>query len=417
MAAGFGGTGGRGCEIADPPQKPHATSHGAGADAAKLVAHGADGVAGVGRAAFGGTAGRGCEIADPPQKPHATSHGAGGEPGHDGNAGFDKSRSEPIQLPARCDGLAMSMRRDGGNGGWRMAGSGTHRVKRLVAGSMPASGSLAPPEPATRRLTQGQRSSPGAPWWGHGPVPRMGGNRGQSRRGRNAIPPALRYRGLALRAPDRTYTCPEPPAHLKGTRPMPAITLPDSSVRRFDAPVTGATVAAAIGPGLARAALAMKLDGKLVDLDTSIDHDAAGRLRHPPRRRRVGAHPPRRRPCPGRGRPGAVSRNPGHHRPGDRRRLLLRLRPQPAVHPGRLPRHRGEDAGDHRRRRQVRAPGDRPRGSHPVLQGQGREVQGRADPGPAAQRGHHPVPPGRLDRPAAAARTCAPPPTSAPRSS
>ena len=56
---------------------------------------------------------------------------------------------------------------------------------------------------------------------------------------------------------------------------MPAITLPDSSVRRFDAPVTGATVAEAIGPGLARAALAMRLDGKLVDLDTSIDHDAS----------------------------------------------------------------------------------------------------------------------------------------------
>ena len=49
---------------------------------------------------------------------------------------------------------------------------------------------------------------------------------------------------------------------------MPAITLPDRSVRRFDAPVTGATVAEAIGPGLARAALAMKLDGKLVDLAT-----------------------------------------------------------------------------------------------------------------------------------------------------
>jgi threonyl-tRNA synthetase len=55
---------------------------------------------------------------------------------------------------------------------------------------------------------------------------------------------------------------------------MPAITLPDSSVRRFDAPVTGATVAEAIGPGLARAALAMQLDGKLVDLATPIDHDA-----------------------------------------------------------------------------------------------------------------------------------------------
>jgi threonyl-tRNA synthetase len=55
---------------------------------------------------------------------------------------------------------------------------------------------------------------------------------------------------------------------------MPAITLPDGSVRRFDAPVTGTTVAEAIGPGLARAALAMKLDGKLVDLTTPIDHDA-----------------------------------------------------------------------------------------------------------------------------------------------
>ncbi len=55
---------------------------------------------------------------------------------------------------------------------------------------------------------------------------------------------------------------------------MPAITLPDKSVRRFDGPVTGATVAAEIGPGLARAALAMKLNGKLVDLETEIDHDA-----------------------------------------------------------------------------------------------------------------------------------------------
>ena len=39
---------------------------------------------------------------------------------------------------------------------------------------------------------------------------------------------------------------------------MPAITLPDGSVRMFDGPVTGTAVAAAIGPGLAKAALAMK---------------------------------------------------------------------------------------------------------------------------------------------------------------
>jgi threonyl-tRNA synthetase len=56
---------------------------------------------------------------------------------------------------------------------------------------------------------------------------------------------------------------------------MPAITLPDGSVRRFDGPVTGTTVAAAIGPGLARAALAMKLNGKLSDLSTEIADDAA----------------------------------------------------------------------------------------------------------------------------------------------
>ncbi len=56
---------------------------------------------------------------------------------------------------------------------------------------------------------------------------------------------------------------------------MPAITLPDGSVRRFDGPVTGTTVAASIGPGLAKAALAMKLDGKAADLSSVIEHDAS----------------------------------------------------------------------------------------------------------------------------------------------
>ncbi len=55
---------------------------------------------------------------------------------------------------------------------------------------------------------------------------------------------------------------------------MPAITLPDGSVRQFDAPVTGTTVAASIGPGLARAALAMEVDGELTDLSREIDRDA-----------------------------------------------------------------------------------------------------------------------------------------------
>jgi threonyl-tRNA synthetase len=59
---------------------------------------------------------------------------------------------------------------------------------------------------------------------------------------------------------------------------MPAITLPDGSVRAFDGPVTGTTIAAAIGPGLAKAALAMEVDGRLCDLSASISSDARVRF-------------------------------------------------------------------------------------------------------------------------------------------
>jgi threonyl-tRNA synthetase len=55
---------------------------------------------------------------------------------------------------------------------------------------------------------------------------------------------------------------------------MPDIRLPDGAVKHFDAPVTVAQVAAAIGPGLAKAALAGKVDGKIVDTCFAIDRDA-----------------------------------------------------------------------------------------------------------------------------------------------
>jgi threonyl-tRNA synthetase len=58
--------------------------------------------------------------------------------------------------------------------------------------------------------------------------------------------------------------------------PSPVVvTLPDGARREFFGPVTGADVAAAIGPGLARAAIAARVDGRLRDLATPIDHDAA----------------------------------------------------------------------------------------------------------------------------------------------
>jgi threonyl-tRNA synthetase len=59
---------------------------------------------------------------------------------------------------------------------------------------------------------------------------------------------------------------------------MPAITLPDGSVRSFDGPVTGTEVAAAIGPGLAKAALAMQVDGAIQDLARTIETDATLRF-------------------------------------------------------------------------------------------------------------------------------------------
>ncbi|HEU4644759.1 MAG TPA: threonine--tRNA ligase [Burkholderiales bacterium] len=55
---------------------------------------------------------------------------------------------------------------------------------------------------------------------------------------------------------------------------MPNIQLPDGSVKSFPGPVTVAEVAQAIGAGLARAALAGKVDGTLVDIGHRIEHDA-----------------------------------------------------------------------------------------------------------------------------------------------
>jgi len=59
---------------------------------------------------------------------------------------------------------------------------------------------------------------------------------------------------------------------------MPVITLPDGSQKSFDQPVTVADVAASIGAGLARAALAGAVDGRLVDTSHPIQGDASLRI-------------------------------------------------------------------------------------------------------------------------------------------
>ena len=53
-----------------------------------------------------------------------------------------------------------------------------------------------------------------------------------------------------------------------------SLTLPDGSIRKFDGPVSGADLAADIGPGLAKAAIAVVIDGEVRDLARAIETDA-----------------------------------------------------------------------------------------------------------------------------------------------
>jgi threonyl-tRNA synthetase len=55
---------------------------------------------------------------------------------------------------------------------------------------------------------------------------------------------------------------------------MPILTLPDGSQKTFDEPPTVMQLAESIGPGLAKACIAGKIDGVLVDAADIIDHDA-----------------------------------------------------------------------------------------------------------------------------------------------
>lgn len=56
---------------------------------------------------------------------------------------------------------------------------------------------------------------------------------------------------------------------------MVAITLPDGRIQAHDGPVTGGDIARGIGPGLAKAALCIRVDGALWDLSREIDRDAS----------------------------------------------------------------------------------------------------------------------------------------------
>ena len=126
---------------------------------------------------------------------------------------------------------------------------------------------------------------------------------------------------------------------------------------RYHAAATVADVAASIGKRLAKDALAGKVDGKVVDVYATVPDGAKVEIVTPKSRGRARHDPPLHRPPHGHGRAGALPRDAGHHRPGDRERLLLRLRHRPPVQRRRPPPHRGEDGGDREAR-----PAGQPRG-------------------------------------------------------
>ena len=188
---------------------------------------------------------------------------------------------------------------------------------------------------------------------------------------------------------------------------MPAITLPDGSVRRHDGPVTGAALAAAIGPGLARAALAMKVDGEIRDLARPIEHDAAvvfitrrdpealGLIRHD------AAH--------------VLAEAVQALYPGTQVTIGPAIedgfyydfaRNEPFT-PEDFPAIEAKMREIIAAQRRLRAAGDRPRRGDRVLRAPRREIQGAADPRPAARPRRSPSIARATGSTSAAARTCA----------
>ena len=86
---------------------------------------------------------------------------------------------------------------------------------------------------------------------------------------------ALILLGITARGLYNSAPCPQALLDLLQDHTMPNITLPDGSVRQFDATTTGAEIAASIGKSLARDAVALRVDGELFDLTRDIDTDAA----------------------------------------------------------------------------------------------------------------------------------------------
>jgi (p)ppGpp synthase/HD superfamily hydrolase len=118
-----------------------------------------------------------------------------------------------------------------------------------------------------------------------------------------------------------------------GSNPI-RVTLPDGTTLELNAHATAYDVAAEIGPGLAKAALAAEVDGELVDLHRPLGRDVVLRLITERDREALGCCGTRPRTCWRLRCATASARGRDRIRTRDRRRVLLRLRGGRALHPG-----------------------------------------------------------------------------------
>ena len=185
------------------------------------------------------------------------------------------------------------------------------------------------------------------------------------------------------------------------------ITLPDGSVREMPEGSTPADVAAAIGPGLAKAALAARVDGELRDLNRPFEGDA--RWRWSPARDEKDALELVRHDFahvlaeavqnlfPGTQITFGPATDDGFYYD-----FAPAARPRP-VHRRGSAGNRGGDAARHRRRQAAGPRSVGPRAGAPILPRPWRKLQGRVGDGAARRRADHHVQDrprrGRLDRP------------------
>ena len=176
------------------------------------------------------------------------------------------------------------------------------------------------------------------------------------------------------------------------------LTFPDGAKRSYPSGITGKALAEGISKSLAKRAVAMRVDGRLADLADPIEKDASVKIvtRTDPEALELIRHDAAHVMAEA-----VQALWPGTQvtiGPGDRERLLLRLRQGGAVPPRRPRPDRSQDARDHRSQRALHQGVLEPPAGQGLLQEEGRAVQDRAGRRHSRGRGPQDLQAGRVAR-------------------